>query len=720
MTYKSFFIILFVFFNALNVFGQNDLNLKITDEKSGEPLIGVAVVQVGTTKGGVTDADGGLILRGLPNGVVKFAASFVGYKSDTLTRTFPLTNALEINYIKLAPEATDLDEAIVTSTRTNARIEDQPMKVEVLGLEELNEENGIKPANIGSLLGDLSVIHIQQTSAVSGGSAVRMQGLDGKYTQLLRDGLPLYEGFSGGLGILQIPPLDLKQVEIIKGSVSTLYGGGAISGMINLVSKTPTDKPEAILTLNQSTLKESNLNAYLSKKWGNFGVTFFGGTTFQKSVDVNGDGFSDVPDVKGLLLHPRLFWTNETTKIDAGWSGTFEQRDGGDMQILRGGAADAAHQFFEKNATQRNTFDGHFTHNFSKTFSLAGKTAVSLLDRTVNSAGAFTSVFKGKFATSYSEISMLKNFNKNDLVAGINLVTQSFNKAEFNGFDYKTYGVFAQNTWKPSPNWIVEGGFRVDKTSNFGAFYLPRISVLFKPSKDWSIRLGGGSGYRTPDIFSDGESDFSSTNLSAKAETSTGLNFDGNWHTLLFDKLSLTINQAFYAVNINKPIVGSKSFLGNFLVNYDGKIQTLGTDTYVRLAYDEIELYLGYNHTLAQKFDGNDKFQNFIYYSPQDKFAMTIAYDLEGEWRFGVENAWVGNQYKSDNAKAKSYWFFAAMVERKFKRFSLVLNGENLADFRQSRYEPLFDGLRTSPAFRSLWAPIDGRVLNMSLKINLL
>jgi outer membrane receptor for ferrienterochelin and colicins len=70
--------------------------------------------------------------------------------------------------------------------------------------------------------------------------------------------------------------------------------------------------------------------------------------------------------------------------------------------------------------------------------------------------------------------------------------------------------------------------------------------------------------------------------------------------------------------------------------------------------------------------------------------------------------------------KAKNYWFFAAMIERKFKRFSLVLNGENLADFRQSRYETLYTGLKTNPQFRSLWAPIDGRVLNMSLKINLL
>src|ERR1700744_913759 len=122
------------------------------------------------------------------------------------------------------------------------------MKVEVIGSEDMREENTIKPANIASILGDVSGVQIQQSSAVSGNTNVRIQGLNGQYTQILRDGMPLYDGFSGGFGILQIPPLDLKQVELIKGSASTLYGGGAIAGLINLISKRPTEEQEAIFT----------------------------------------------------------------------------------------------------------------------------------------------------------------------------------------------------------------------------------------------------------------------------------------------------------------------------------------------------------------------------------------------------------------------------------------------------------------------------------------
>ena len=73
--------------------------------------------------------------------------------------------------------------------------------------------------------------------------SIRIQGLDGRYTQILKDGMPIYGGFAGGLSIMQIPPLDLKQVELIKGSNSTLYGGGAIAGIVNLITIKPTDKP---------------------------------------------------------------------------------------------------------------------------------------------------------------------------------------------------------------------------------------------------------------------------------------------------------------------------------------------------------------------------------------------------------------------------------------------------------------------------------------------
>jgi len=109
-----------------------------------------------------------------------------------------------------------------------------PTRVEFIGLEELGEKAIMNSANISLVLRESSGIQIQQTSLSSGNSSVRIQGLDGRYTQLLKDGFPLFGGFSSGLSIMQIPPLDLQQFEIVKGSSSTLYGGGAIAGLVNI------------------------------------------------------------------------------------------------------------------------------------------------------------------------------------------------------------------------------------------------------------------------------------------------------------------------------------------------------------------------------------------------------------------------------------------------------------------------------------------------------
>src|SRR6267378_8034189 len=128
--------------------------------------------------------------------------------------------------------------------------------------EELEEKGNMRPGDIRMMLNESTGIQTQQVSATSANSSIRIQGLDGRYTQILKDGFPLYAGFSGGLGLLQTPPLDLKQVEIIKGSSSTLYGGGAIAGLVNLISKIPAEHRELNFHFNITSAGGLDINCF--------------------------------------------------------------------------------------------------------------------------------------------------------------------------------------------------------------------------------------------------------------------------------------------------------------------------------------------------------------------------------------------------------------------------------------------------------------------------
>ncbi|HKC37518.1 MAG TPA: TonB-dependent receptor plug domain-containing protein, partial [Chitinophagaceae bacterium] len=208
----------------LNAYSQ-EVSFIVHDAATNEALGIVTVRNNLTNIPGITKKDGTYKILKQQSGNIEFAFSSIGYRDTSITINFPY-NGPDSLVVYMQRVTRTLEEVIISSTRTNSRIADLPMKVEVIGQEDLQEEIGIKPGNMSSLLGDLSVIHVQNISSITGNTILRLQGLDGRYTQLLRDGLPVYEGLNSNFGILSIPPLDLKQIEVIKGSISTLYGGG--------------------------------------------------------------------------------------------------------------------------------------------------------------------------------------------------------------------------------------------------------------------------------------------------------------------------------------------------------------------------------------------------------------------------------------------------------------------------------------------------------------
>ncbi|NQU32387.1 MAG: TonB-dependent receptor [Bacteroidetes bacterium] len=241
MKYILFFALTILLTNFS--FAQNTITFEVKDE-SGEPLVGANIIIAGTTNGTVTNSEGIARFKDLPIGETNFVISFIGFEEQEITLVFPQDHnkTLEIEL----EDGEELEEVVVAATRSSRTIDDIPTRVEAITGEELGEKAAMNSSNIGMLLRETTGVQMQQTSLSSGNINIRIQGLDGRYTQILKDGFPVYGGFAGGLSIMQIPPLDLKQVELIKGSNSTLYGGGAIAGLVNLVSITPEEKSELL------------------------------------------------------------------------------------------------------------------------------------------------------------------------------------------------------------------------------------------------------------------------------------------------------------------------------------------------------------------------------------------------------------------------------------------------------------------------------------------
>ncbi|HYJ62363.1 MAG TPA: TonB-dependent receptor plug domain-containing protein, partial [Parafilimonas sp.] len=258
---------------TLNIYAQHTFKAIINDNEKN-PLQSATASIKAINKNAIADSNGLIIIENIPAGKFAITFSHVGFEEKIIEVEFPLLADSTIN-IQLTEAEHEEDEVVVSSTRTSRTIANIPTRIEMISGEELQEKGNMKPGDIRMMLNESTGIQTQQTSATSGNSSIRMQGLDGKYTQIIRDGFPLYSSFSGGLGLLQIPPLDLQQVEVIKGSSSTLYGGGAIAGLVNLISKTPKQKRELNFIVNGTSAKGLDASGFYAQRFNKIGTTIF-------------------------------------------------------------------------------------------------------------------------------------------------------------------------------------------------------------------------------------------------------------------------------------------------------------------------------------------------------------------------------------------------------------------------------------------------------------
>ena len=711
-------------FISTSSFSQNTFRAVVKDKESSEPLPGATAVISGTSLGASANEDGILEIPNVRNGDQVIVFSFVGYEDESVELFFPLPDS-EPLVVSLSPGHEELEEIVISSTRSSRTFVEIPTRVELIAGEELEEKANMKPGDIRMLLNESTGIQTQQTSATSANASIRIQGLDGRYTQILKDGFPLYSGFSGGLGLLQTLPLDLKQVEVIKGSSSTLYGGGAIAGMVNLISRTPSEERELRFLINGTSALGLDLTGFYGQKFGRVGVTVLASRNSSEAYDPSYIGMTAIPKFERYTINPRVFVDlSEKTNLSVGLNIVAEDRMGGDINVVEGNG-DATHVYFEDNNTDRFSTQLSLSHKLSEHSIFSLKNSVNHFRRFIETPGYR---FDGQQWGTFTEVNVTRSKENSEWVVGANLWTDGFSEKQLTStplrdYNQTTLGVFVQNNLKLSEKVNLESGLRGDYVIDYGFTLLPRLSLLYKAGNKFSTRVGGGFGYKTPTIFTEESERVQFQNVlpvspaNNKLEKSYGANWDLNYHTEL-GAVGLSINLLIFYTHLNNPLFLQPTSDGNLVFeNIDGFMDTKGTESNIKAELGDFKLFIGYTFTDAKIHEGGTVEVNPL--TAKHRLNNVLMYEVEEKWKVGLEAYYFSKQLLTDGAYGKEYWICGFMVEKLWEKVSLFVNLENFLDARQTRFDTIYTGPISDPVFRDIYAPVDGFVVNGGLKLNL-
>lgn len=723
---KTLILIFFFCPISYSAFSQNSFIIKIKDSKTGEPLIGAAVRIIQLNKAASTNETGQITFADIPDGKHFLEIRYVGYVTKQDSVFLPVMSASPIVFNMEHSEGEELEEIIVSTTRSSRTIDNIPTRIEVIAGEELDEKGNMKPGDIRMILNESTGIQTQQTSATSANASIRIQGLDGRYTQILKDGFPLFSGAASGLGLLQTPPLDLKQVEVIKGSASTLYGGGAISGLVNLISKTPGDERELNVHLNGTSAGGLDINGFYGQKFGKTGMTVFAARNSNTAYAPKSIDFTAIPKFTRYTFNPRLFVDlGDETSFNIGLNSSFENRTGGDLHYIKG-EGDASHGFYENNNTDRLSSQFSLKHRLSDNSEIHLKNSLSYFNRRITVPGY---LFGGAQYGSFSEAGFFSGNDRAEWVAGINFWTDHFKEDKktagpLRDYNQTTFGGFIQNNIHVTEWLELETGLRGDYVLDYGFTLLPRVSALIKVSDKLNSRIGGGLGYKAPTIFTEESERIQYQNVLPissqlnKLERSYGINWDVNYRTALSDEITFSFNHLLFYTLLNNPLT-LELYAADQLrfINLNGHMDTKGMETNVKLTYDDFKLFIGYSLTDAKIHAGSILKQNPL--TAKHRLNNVLMYEVEEKWKLGAEAYYYSKQMLNDGAAGKPYWIFGFMAEKLWERFSLYINFENFTDTRQTRFDSINSGSVSDPVFRDIYAPLDGFVINGGLKLRL-
>lgn len=341
---KKTLIYFFIFTCTINLISQPQ-NPQVEGYvfSDNKPLVGANIIVEGTTIGTITNSEGYFKLTNLPRGNFILKASFIGYKSQEIEVKLRGRQISKINF-DLKEDVLNLEQMVVTGTRTDHFIKDVPVRTEVITMKEIDNKNA---GTLYEALEGTPGVIVEQQCQYCNFSMVRMQGLGAEHTQVLIDGQPIYSGLAGVYGLQQMGTIDINQIEVVKGAGSALYGSSAVAGSINIVTKEPSFIPSTNvdIQLGNYNTNRYELSSSIRNDEGNLGLNIYAeklvegaidetGTGLTKNEVKNKDGISDRVSTDLTNVGLGLFIDNmffEDDKLILKGKSIFESRRGGTL-----------------------------------------------------------------------------------------------------------------------------------------------------------------------------------------------------------------------------------------------------------------------------------------------------------------------------------------------------------------------------------------------------
>ncbi len=699
----------------------------VKDSVTLEPIMAANISLVGTTQGTATSLEGTFAIRRIPSGSYLLRASFIGYAVYELPISLAANDSLFVELL-LQPRHVKAEEVVVTATRTVRNIADVPVRIEAIPQEEVEEKLLMTPSSVAMLLNESTGMRVQTTSAASNTANLRIQGLNGRYTQILTDGIPNFGGLSAGFGLTQLPPLNLRQVEVMKGATSALYGADAISGVVNFITKDPKPEPELSAIFNGTTQRGVDVAGFYGQQFGNVGLTILGSRNTQSLYDVDGDGFGDVAEFERYTLTPKfIFSPSENVKLRTTLGILSEERLGGATNAPHS-AIGTGSPYLEEIKSQRVDLTTQLDWSISSSDAIVVKLAGMKLQR---DAFYGSSPFNASQGLFYADAQYSFRMDSHSLLLGTALNFEEFIDktsvvSSARSYRYTVPAFFAQDEIHLSEYWTVLVSGRLDFHNRLGSFFTPRASLMYRPWSMLTVRIGGGTGFKSPAIFVEEAEEVGFRDVrpleNIQAEKATSGSFDLNWRGI-FDEVGASFNLAFYVSTLSDALIADEDSLESnvvYLRSATGATVTRGGEFSAKFMYNDFKLSLGYTYIYASQSDNGTTYE--LELNPRHSFGAVLIWESqETQTKVGIENYWTGSQRLERNPfrdRSPEYWITGMIAEKGFGHFRLFVNLENILDTRQTRYEPIVVGNLQMGTIRTLpvYAPLEGRVINGGIR----